>query len=193
MNPVYFDLTKEMDQVAIFLSADADLIADKLDLRIKQMMASGMDTKSILTALASDLDTAGPMFSTFESTLKKTVYPVIDNVAQGALVQANPEAGGWEWVTTSYDPCVDCLPRHGLKKSYEDWKALGLPRSGFSRCGDNCKCVLAPVGQVAPGLADGPVTVPTLGQARSDFLKRLATDPALQARLEEYRSALRGK
>ncbi len=190
---VYFDFEKEMQQVAIFLNAEADLLADRLELKIKGMMAKGMVPDAILGVLRTDLREGGQLFGGFASTLRRNVFPVIDNVAQGALMQANPDEGGWKWITTSYEPCRDCLPRHGQVKTYSEWESLGLPRSGFSVCGENCKCVLAPKGSVARSAADGPVKVPTLAQARASFDERLKSDASLKKRLEEYRASLTAK
>jgi len=70
---------------------------------------------------------------------------------------------------------------------------LGLPRSGFSVCGDNCKCTLVPAVQVGRSLEDGPVEVDPLAKARADFQSRLASDPALKARLDAYRAQTRAR
>jgi hypothetical protein len=190
MNPVYFDFEKEMQQVAIFLNADADLVADRLELRIKSMMATGMGPSDILAVLRNDLKIGGPLFSSFASTFKRNVFPVVDNVAQGAIVTANPVARKWEWITTSADPCNDCLPRHGVKRPYSDWVRLGLPRSGFSVCGDYCKCAIVPEGSVGSDVQGSPVEVPTLAQARSSLKDRLSTDSSLQKRMAEYRASM---
>lgn len=48
----------------------------------------------------------------------------------------------YEWRVESNNPCPDCSSRNGQKMSYDAWRAAGLPRSGFSVCGTNCKCTL---------------------------------------------------
>ena len=189
--PVYYDFNAEMEQVALFLRADSDLLADKLNLKIRQMMAAGMGEAQVVAALRRDLSAGGPIFSGFKSTFKSTVMPQVDNIAQGAVVAKNPKARDWEWVTTSADPCDDCKARHGQVKPYEEWRRLGLPRSGFSVCGDYCKCTLVPAIQVGRSLEDGPVEVDPLAAARKDFQERLRNDPALQARMETYRAQTR--
>lgn len=192
-SPVYYDFDKEMQQVAIFLNAEADLIADRLELRIKQMAAAGMGKQEILAVLRREARAGGSLFSGLSSAFKRHVFPVIDNVAQGAVIQENPIAQYWKWLTTSYDPCDDCKPRHGQIKTWEEWSKAGLPRSGFSKCGDHCKCVLAPKDSAGASMADGPVVVPSLAQARSDFDQRMQSDPDLQARIERYRASMRAR
>lgn len=192
-SPVYFDFEKEMEQVAIFLTAESDLLADRLELRIRQMMSAGMSKGAIIAALQRDLRAGGPIFSGFASTFKRHVFPVVDNFAQGAIVEENPDAAVWEWITTSADPCDDCRPRHGLMRRYQEWESLGLPRSGFSVCGENCKCALVPSSMVGNSIAKNPVVVPTLAQARAEFQEKLGTDEKLRQRMETYRASMRAR
>lgn len=192
-SPVYFDFDKEMEQVAIFLTAESDLLADRLELRIRQMMNAGMSKGAIVAALRRDLRAGGPIFSGFASTFKRHVFPVVDNFAQGAIVEENPDAMVWEWITTSADPCDDCRPRHGLRKAYREWESVGLPRSGFSVCGDNCKCALVPSNMVGNSIAKNPVIVPTLAQARATFQEELRTNATLKGRMDAYRDSMRAR
>jgi hypothetical protein len=48
----------------------------------------------------------------------------------------------WTWIVESGKPCPDCGPRAGVKKTWAEWESVGLPQSGFSVCGKNCKCSL---------------------------------------------------
>ena len=192
-DPVYYDFAQEMEQVQMFLRADSDLLADKLNLKIKQMMLAGMDEQAVVAALRRDLRSGGPLFSGFSGTFRRTVQPAVDNIAQGVVANSNPKARKWQWVTTSAEPCRDCYPRHGLVKDYDEWKAVGLPRSGFSVCDQYCKCVLVPEVQVGRSLDDGPVNVDPLATARKDFQERLRNDPALQARMDAYRAQTRAR
>jgi hypothetical protein len=166
---LYYDFNLEMEQIAISLEFSANLLADNLQLRITQMMASGMSPNAILDVLRRDLANGGPLFGGLKKAVETNIFPAVDNIAQGAVIEANPGASRWEWITTSAGPCADCLPRHGVVKTYAEWEAIGLPRSGFSRCGDYCKCVLAPTNQVDPTLRSAPVQIPTLAQAREAY------------------------
>lgn len=193
-DPSYYDFNLEMKQVGITLQAESDLLADKLQRRIEQMMVSGMGQKEIVAALKKDLLSSGPLFGGFSAAFKRAVNPVVDNVAQGALIAEVPATEReWEWVTTSVEPCDDCRPRHGLVKPYDEWRKLGLPRSGWSICGDNCKCVLVPAVQVGKSLEDGPVEADPLAKARADYQARLQSDPALQKKMSDYRDSLKSR
>ena len=46
------------------------------------------------------------------------------------------------WRVESAKPCPDCAPRNGMKRTYSEWELVGLPKSGFSVCGGNCRCVI---------------------------------------------------
>lgn len=193
MAVVYFDFDKEMQQMAIFLNAESDLLADRLEIRVKGMMASGMDKKSIVGVLRRELREGGQLFTGFNGMFKRNVLPSIDNVAQGAVVAENPDADEWEWITTSAKPCDDCAPRHGEVKEYREWEAIGLPRSGFSVCGDNCKCALVPAVQVGRSMEDGPVVVDPVEKAREEYKEKIKSDPETKARHESYLAEMREK
>ena len=45
--------------------------------------------------------------------------------------------------------CDGCIARHDMSPmTLADWEAYGLPGSGDTECGDNCRCVLFPVGML---------------------------------------------
>jgi hypothetical protein len=57
-----------------------------------------------------------------------------------------------EWLLAWHDVgdnrvCDGCIARHGMKPmTLAEWEVYGLPGSGDTECGDNCRCVLFPVG-----------------------------------------------
>ena len=56
----------------------------------------------------------------------------------------------WEWLgIADKNMCKDCLARHRMApQSYEEWRKIGLPRTGATRCGWRCRCTLTPAGSV---------------------------------------------
>lgn len=50
------------------------------------------------------------------------------------------EAEGIEIIDEDY--CPDCKERDGRKETMEFWETIGLPRSGFSVCQEECGCSL---------------------------------------------------
>ena len=65
--------------------------------------------------------------------------------AQTGLADQQRKEGAekeWTWQVESGRPCPDCNARDGETHSYEYWESVGLPQSGTTICGANCKCVL---------------------------------------------------
>jgi hypothetical protein len=53
----------------------------------------------------------------------------------------------WEWVSVKDEHvCPDCRERDGQVKTVEEWEALGIPKSGATRCGQDCTCMILPAG-----------------------------------------------
>ena len=50
----------------------------------------------------------------------------------------------YRWRTNSSNTCPDCAARNGRVQSWKTWELVGMPKSGFSVCGANCKCSLEP-------------------------------------------------
>lgn len=169
IDPVYFDFNLEMEQLAAFVRADADLLSDSLQVRIQKMLTSGMSPDAVKATLKADLLNGGPVFSGFRSTFHRAADPMIDDTAQAAIAEEFQENDRWEWITTSANPCNDCEPRHALVKDYQEWVDEGLPRSGFSVCGDYCKCVLVPASAAGTSIEAGPVKVKTIAEMRAEY------------------------
>jgi hypothetical protein len=49
------------------------------------------------------------------------------------------------WITIGDNRvCPDCVARDRVTKTDDEWESEGLPREGFTRCGDLCRCDLIP-------------------------------------------------
>jgi len=62
------------------------------------------------------------------------------------------EAGASAWR-------VSCWHRHGMVKSYVEWKRAGLPGSGSTYCRRRCRCILAPSARVRDVDLSDPVEI----------------------------------
>jgi hypothetical protein len=182
MKPKWSYCREEAEALQIRLESDADLIGHRLEIAIQDMAISGMSEDDILMVIRKDLREGGPLTSPIRSNLLSRLWAGVDNVAQSMVLDDNPDADTWEWLTTSGHPCEDCEPRHGIVKTYEQWRERGLPRSGFSRCQTRCKCVLVPDDRVTHDFG-GPVIVDSIQKFREDFQSRLASDPALRRKI----------
>jgi len=93
-----------------------------------------------------------------ESTVAKSALDTFRNIALRIITGAVNDAWGvgtelrqvedaptgklYTWRVESANPCPDCSSRNGQRLTLPEWQAAGLPRSGFSVCGTNCKCTL---------------------------------------------------
>ena len=114
---------------------------------IINMQSSGMAESAIRQSLLSDLNAGGPLFGGFKSKLRNTVKNGIEmssnGSANGKFVKAGIER--FQWVSVGDGKvCPDCEERHGETGTMEFFELLGLPASGFSVCGSNCRCQLIP-------------------------------------------------
>jgi hypothetical protein len=49
------------------------------------------------------------------------------------------------WRVESKKPCPDCSNRSGETRTLYEWNLAGLPKSGWSICGNSCHCTLEKV------------------------------------------------
>jgi len=162
---------KQTERLIITMKAQAQALEARLTSSVTQMAAAGMKESAILETLTRDLSEGGRLFSGIRSAFGATLSAGLEDISQQGLREflGKDEADQkWEWVTTSGNPCKDCEPRHGEIKTWQEWEDEGLPRSGFSVCDMNCKCVLVPAEDV-PADFGGPVIVPTLAELRKDY------------------------
>lgn len=118
-----------------------------LEEAITNMKISGMSSSAIRQTLMDDLDIAGPLFGGFRSKIRGSIKNGIEYSSNGSSNGRFIEAGikRFQWVSIGDGKvCPDCEEKHGEEGTMEFFELLGLPASGFSICGPNCRCVLVP-------------------------------------------------
>jgi hypothetical protein len=122
---------------------------------VSRLKAQGMSKKDVQELLVTDLKTAGPLFSelrsAFSSPFATSVSRIGSTVANYEAAGGNPESK-MVWVASFKNTCSSCIPRHGVKKKYSEWVAVGLPGNFGSFCNGYCQCRLYPVN--FPGVGD---------------------------------------
>lgn len=58
------------------------------------------------------------------------------------IVQSNKRDQLFRWVNTGDRTCADCSDRDERIETLDTWINIGLPKSGFSVCGNRCNCRL---------------------------------------------------
>ena len=139
-NPLEITLSSQISNAA----AQTTL---SLEEAITNMKVSGMADSAIRQSLLSDLNSGGPIFGSFRNKVKNTVKNGVEfssnQSSKGVFVKAGVER--FQWVTVGDGKvCPDCEERHGETGTMEFFELLGLPGSGFSVCGPNCRCKVIP-------------------------------------------------
>jgi|GEM_PF-1226829 len=125
---------------------------------VTSMTNAGMITEEIKAVLNKHSEDGTGPFGVFKRGLKSVVSNNVNEAANQAANAEYKNAGvkEYRWVTVSEHPCPDCAERHGQVETMEDWELIGLPKSGFSVCQENCKCRLVPVDYTGKDL-DQPI------------------------------------
>lgn len=135
---------REFGTLAITLTAKVGRTALTLNEYVQTRLIQGAALDVIKKALLLDLKTGGRIFGEFKNALRPTFVGSVNRFRDtGVLVEIGVDAT-YRWVAVLVNTCPDCLARHNNIASWEDWEAQGLPRTGATVCGANCKCVLLP-------------------------------------------------
>ena len=128
------------------VSYGIDIFITRLEREVALLRNAGVAAAAILDILGNDLATNGRIFGELRNTIKRGI---ISSIMQASRVGADRVYGDsvmMRWVSVGTPKiCVDCTPRIGQVRSWDEWEALGLPASGFSVCKEFCYCQLVPV------------------------------------------------
>ena len=127
------------------VSYGIDIFITRLEREIALLRNAGVTDAAILDILGNDLATNGRIFGELRNTIKRGI---ISSIMQASRVGADRVYGDsvmMRWVSVGTPKiCVDCTPRIGQIRSWDEWESLGLPASGFSVCKEFCYCQLVP-------------------------------------------------
>jgi len=132
----------DLGNLVLFIRNRSLRTALTLDEFIQTALNQGMDRDILKQTLLKDLEEGGRIFGEFRRSIKATANGTMNNFRDSAQWAEEVDVQKFMWVAVLTNTCPDCLPRHGDIKPMEEWEQEGLPRSGFSVCKDNCKCIL---------------------------------------------------
>lgn len=135
---------RQMKSMEISLSAEVTRTSATLKETVDKLKLAGMTKDAIKSNLEKDLAEGGRIFGPFRRAIKATTEGTIGKISTDAYLAEFGTDIQFTWIAALVNTCEDCLPRHGEIRSYDDWEAEGLPRSGWSICKENCQCVLIP-------------------------------------------------
>ncbi len=137
-------------EVSLYTSVERTTQRTLLDLDglIEQMRLRGMGDAEIRAFLLSDLKQGGRYFGAYVNAIGRSVTNALEE-AGGVASRGVFESEGikeFQWQTAGGNVCPDCKDRSGRIRTMEQWRQVGIPKSGFSVCASNCNCVLVPSG-----------------------------------------------
>jgi hypothetical protein len=137
---------REMQTMEIFLTTKAKRTALTIEEYINSRLLQGADPEVLKADLFKDLEEGGRIFGEFRSAIKATVGGGIGRVRDVSQFTFSENGLNlkYKWVAVLVNTCPDCMDRHGEVKSWDEWEAEGMPRTGQTVCKENCKCVLIP-------------------------------------------------
>lgn len=138
-------IRREIQTMEIFLLAKASRTSVTIEEYINTRLLQGASSDSIEKDLIEDLENGGRIFSEFTSSIRSTVNGSISRSRDSAMFSDENVEEQYVWVAVLINTCPDCIARHGINKTYAQWEAEGLPRTGITVCKENCKCVLLPL------------------------------------------------
>jgi len=121
---------------------------DNLSEAIKELKAEGLQSKTVVKQLYDIFcDGIDKLYKDGVIETWEFMKVVSQNTMFSQLEEGSQEKESkFEWtLEASAEHCDDCLARAGVVKTFEEWKADGLPGSGVTDCGKNCLCSLTEV------------------------------------------------
>jgi hypothetical protein len=137
-------IQKELDTLAITLMAKVTRSSITLQEYIQMRLVQGATKAAIQADLLADLEEGGRIFGEFKRALQPTFAGSTSRFRDVGVLAQMGITTQYRWVAVLVNTCPDCLERHNQVKKWAEWEDEGLPRSGATVCGQNCKCVLLP-------------------------------------------------
>ncbi|MDD2680437.1 MAG: hypothetical protein PHO03_06545 [Candidatus Omnitrophica bacterium] len=135
-------IEKELATLEIILAAKIGRTALTLEEYIQMRLSQGATLDAIRADLLTDLEEGGRIFGEFKNALQPTFAGSTSRFRDIGQLAETGISKTFRWVAVLVNTCPDCLERHNQIKTWIKWEEEGLPRSGATVCGQNCKCVL---------------------------------------------------
>ena len=127
------------------ISFGIDIFLTRLEREIAVLRNAGIAETTIVDILGNDFANNGRIFGEFRNTVKRGVVSSVMQASRVGQDRVHGDSVKFRWVSVGTPKiCVDCTPRIGEVRSWEEWESLGLPASGFSVCKEFCYCQLVP-------------------------------------------------
>lgn len=140
-------IRREIEIMEMHLYAGAIRSAVTIETYVKSRVTAGASKTAIKAELLKDLKEGGRIFGEFRNAVKATANGVMSRTRDIAQIDEHGLEQDFKWVAVLDErTCPDCERRHGQSKSWDEWESEGLPRTGATKCGNYCRCILVPQG-----------------------------------------------
>ena len=127
------------------ISFGIDIFLTRIEREIALFRNAGISEAAIIDILGNDFANNGRIFGEFRNTIKRGIVSSVMQASRMGQDRVYGDRMKFRWISVGTPKiCVDCTPRIGQVKSWEEWESLGLPASGFSVCKEFCYCQLVP-------------------------------------------------
>jgi hypothetical protein len=142
-------INREINAMSIFLWGKTSRTAITLEEYIQTRLIEGVSRETIREELLQDLDEGGRIFGEFRNAIRATANGVSNRMRDASEFADLGVITTYRWSAVLIKTCPDCIDRHGQVKTWEEWEAEGLPRTGHTVCKEYCRCVLLPADMTA--------------------------------------------
>ena len=132
-------MSREMQTLEIRMTAKVLRTAATIDEYIQTRMLNGTDIYTIRADLLTDLNEGGRIFGEFRNAIKATVHGNTMRIRDVTQFSNQGVDVSYRWVAVLINTCPDCMDRHNEVKTWGQWEEDGMPRTGQTVCGENCK------------------------------------------------------
>lgn len=135
----------EIKALTITLEASALRTAITIEEFIELALLQGVGEAELKAQLLEDLTEGGRIFGEFRNSVKATAAGSINRFRDAGQLSEIEVDQKFRWAAVLVNTCPDCLRRHNMMAlEWEEWVAIGLPRTGQTVCKQHCKCMLVP-------------------------------------------------
>ena len=132
---------------------DVAVFTAQLTSSIQRLQFEGLTNPQIKERIRTQYNNrTGAFTALYNSTTDVIRYGIREGSRIGMMAVYNQVVGGnadYRWVVArGVKHCEDCEDRSGEVRPFEEWVALGLPASGWSRCNFRCYCTLDPTNNI---------------------------------------------
>jgi hypothetical protein len=138
-------INREVGTIELFLQFKAKKIALLINEYIATAQVQGQTFEAIRATLEDDYNNGGRIFGEFKNSIKATTSGAINRLRDVGEFSEIGIDQSYRWAAVLVNTCPDCIERHNMPAmKWDEWEAMGLPRTGTTVCKEHCRCMLIP-------------------------------------------------